>query len=150
MHSEGVNDDYFYDTAFVEGLGQTKGLLGAENGLLAQGGFYLIYYHLVSGEAWGSPYYFRQTDGISSVNTPIAASLTPNPVTDAFRVSLRDISTLPVSFTLRDATGRVMFRKTLSSPITDMSRDGLTAGLYIWTISAEAGAGISYGKMVVK
>ena len=149
-HTEGIRIAFSYDTTFADGLGQVEAGFGSEDNTQAQGGYGLVYYHLASGEVWGTPYYFNLYTGIQSPAGDLTVSVTPDPVTDVLRVSVRESSALPVSFSLCDAMGRVVLSKTLSSPTTDITRDGIAEGLYFWNLSIESADRRSFGKIIVK
>ena len=136
-----------YDTIFTEGLGMTNGGFGSEDYTEEQGGFSLIYFHLVSGEEWGNPYYFRMPDGLAEIGTSQKASITPNPALSSFRVCLAGILSNQNTFFLFDGTGRIIMQKDIMSESTVLYRGNISSGMYFWSLRSEE-MNIGYGKLV--
>jgi hypothetical protein len=147
IHYEGNAAWASYDTSFADGLGEVGAGYGSEDNTAAQGGFGLIYYHLVSGEVWGYPYYFTLPNGIGEVSNDMSVTVIPNPVTGDFQIKINNTPAGQNVFNLYDETGRTFMQKTITGSNTQMSREGIMDGLYFWSMTSD-GVELSHGKIV--
>lgn len=135
------------DTTFTDGLGITSGRYGSEDNLEEQGGFYLAYYHLASGEVWGSPSYFQLPNGIRDIISTSYASVSPDPVKTSFQIKLNISPSAKTIFNLYDETGRSVRQKEIVNANTVADRDNIPAGIYLWNIQSEEIV-IAHGRLI--
>lgn len=148
-HHEGMSGCCSWDTFFVDGLGEVSGGFGSEDNTASQGGFSLIYYHLLNGEVWGTPYYFSLPNDINEINSRVSVTILPNPATSDFQIKSNNILTEQTVFNLYDETGRSVIQKIIGGCNTQIKRDGLADGLYFWRLSSD-GIEFGHGKIVFK
>jgi hypothetical protein len=125
----------FTDETYADGLGLVH-QDNLEEDLGAETTLQLIYYHKASGEIWGHPQ--NLISSISRLSQPLlTANVFPNPAAESFNLKLSEIPSEKVKFELIDETGKILLIREIHDQQTEINRESLSAGVYIWELLSD-------------
>jgi len=108
----------------------------------------LIYLHKTTGEIWGQPQSI--VSGVKTLQLdPLTAQIFPIPIENNFNLTLSQSPFRKLDFLLFDATGKTVFNQPITNIQTEMDRNGLSDGLYLWELISNNEV-LQRGKLVLR